>query len=84
MTEKKIPRVLLAAPSSNSGKTLLTCALLDALNGTVMENVCANAQNVLALSRRTKDGADLLLLENLNYDPEEAVSMVKEKTGSFN
>ena len=47
--------------------------LLDALNGTVMENVCVNAQNVLALSRRTKDGADLLLLENLNYDPEEAV-----------
>ena len=31
MTERKIPRVLLAAPSSNSGKTLLTCALLDAL-----------------------------------------------------
>ncbi len=31
MTEKKIPRVLLAASSSNSGKTLLTCALLDAL-----------------------------------------------------
>ena len=47
--------------------------LLDALNGKVMENVCANAQNVLALSRRTQDGADLLLLENLNYDPEEAV-----------
>ena len=47
--------------------------LLDALNGKVMENVCVNAQNVLALSRRTKDGADLLLLENLNYDPEEAV-----------
>ena len=47
--------------------------LLDALNGKVMENVCANAQNVLALGRRTKDGADLLLLVNLNYDPEDKV-----------
>jgi hypothetical protein len=47
--------------------------LLDALEGKVMANVCANAQNVLALSRRAQDGADLLLLENLNYDPEEEV-----------
>ncbi len=33
MMKKRIPRVLLAAPSSGSGKTLLTCALLDALIG---------------------------------------------------
>ena len=47
--------------------------VLDELNGAPIENVCMNAQNVLALSRRAADGADLVLLENLNYDPESTV-----------
>ena len=32
-----------------------------------------NAQNVLAISRRTADGSDLVLLENLNFDSEDKV-----------
>ena len=40
-----------------------------------LENVCMNAQNVLALSRRAADGADLVLLENLNCDPEDNVRL---------
>ncbi len=47
--------------------------LLDALNGSPAENICMNAQNVLALSRRADDGTDLLLFENLNFDPEKKV-----------
>ena len=47
--------------------------VLDGLNGVPLENVCMNAQNVLALSRRAADGADLVLLENLNCDPEDNV-----------
>ena len=45
--------------------------LLDVLAGAPFENICANGQNVLALTRRAPDGADLLLLENLNYDAED-------------
>ena len=51
-----------------SGRQRYVYDLLDALAGAPFENICANGQNVLALTRRAPDGADLLLLENLNYD----------------
>ena len=47
--------------------------VLDALNSSPMDNICVNAQNVLALARRVPDGADLVFLQNLNYDPEREV-----------
>ena len=47
--------------------------MLDELNGKPFENVCMNAQNVLTISRRAVDGVDLILIENLNYDPEDMV-----------
>jgi len=47
--------------------------ILDALEGRPFDNVCANTQNVLTLVRRTKDGADLVLVQNLNYDGEKTV-----------
>lgn len=47
--------------------------VLDAVNGSAVDNVCMNAQNVLALCRRAPDGSDLVLLQNLNYDPESTV-----------
>ena len=47
--------------------------LLDAVGGGPFENSCMNAQNVQALSRRAPDGTELLLLENLNYDPETSI-----------
>jgi hypothetical protein len=46
---------------------------LDAAAGMKTDNMCMNAQNVLALSRRAPDGSDLVLLQNLNYDEEDAV-----------
>lgn len=45
--------------------------VLDELNGAPLENVCMNAQNVLALSRNAADGSDILLFGNLNYDTED-------------
>lgn len=47
--------------------------ILDRANGAPFENACANAQNVLALSRRAIDGADLILVQNLNFDSEDGV-----------
>ena len=47
--------------------------MLDAVNGGAVDNICMNAQNVLALARRAADGSDLVLLQNLNYDPEKSV-----------
>jgi hypothetical protein len=44
-----------------------------ALAGKAVDNICMNAQNVLALERRAADGSDLVLLQNLNYDPEREV-----------
>lgn len=49
------------------------CDMLDAVNGEALDNVCMNAQNVMALARRAADGADLVLLQNLNHDPEKTV-----------
>lgn len=54
--------------------------VLDALLASPMDNVCVNAQNVLALARRAPDGADLLLLQNLNYDPEREVLVRRRKS----
>ena len=48
-------------------------SVLAALAGAPVENVCGNAQNVLALSRRDAVGRDLVLYQNLNYDPERGV-----------
>jgi len=47
--------------------------ILDALGGRPFDNACANDQNVMALARRAKDGADLVLVQNLNYDGEKTV-----------
>jgi hypothetical protein len=47
--------------------------VLDALAGKALDNICMNAQNVLALERRAQDGSDLVLLQNLNYDSEREV-----------
>lgn len=47
--------------------------MLDALNGGITENVCMNAQNVLALNRNAPDGADLVLCVNLNLDTDSCV-----------
>lgn len=49
------------------------CDMLDAVNGGAVDNICMNAQNVLALARRAADGSDLVLLQNLNYDSEKSV-----------
>ena len=49
--------------------------LLDRLNGRPTDNVCANTQNVMALSRRAADGADLVFLQNLSTDPEHGVKI---------
>lgn len=47
--------------------------MLDTLNGGTTGNVCMNAQNVLTLSRRAPDGADLVLCVNLNLDTDSGV-----------
>ena len=47
--------------------------LLDAAGGKPFENSCMNAQNVQTLVRRAPDGTEYLLVENLNYDPENVV-----------
>lgn len=49
--------------------------VLAELNGGVFDNVCGNAQNVMALARRDREGRDLLFYENLNYDPENHVAI---------
>ncbi len=49
--------------------------LLDAAGGKPFEYSCMNAQNVQTLVRRAPDGTTLLLAENLNYDPENAVRL---------
>ena len=49
--------------------------LLDAAGGKPFENSCMNAQNVQTLVRRAPDGTELVLAENLNYDPENAVRL---------
>lgn len=57
-----------------SGRQRYVYALLDAFNGgRVTDNICANEQNVLALSRRAVDGTDLVLVQNLNFDSDGAV-----------
>ena len=48
-------------------------SILAELDGSGLDNVCCNAQNIAAFTRRTADGADLVLYENLNYDPETGV-----------
>ena len=55
------------------GRKEYLLSVLAALNGGSFDNVCGNAQNIAAFTRRTADGADLVLYENLNYDPEEGV-----------
>lgn len=49
--------------------------VLDAVNGGMFDNICVNAQNVMALARRADDGADLILVQNLNYDADSAVTL---------
>ena len=49
--------------------------LLDAAGGRPFEYSCMNAQNVQTLLRRAPDGTVLLLVENLNYDPENVVRL---------
>lgn len=57
-----------------SGRQRYVYALLDAFNGgRVTDNICANEQNVLALSRRAGNGTDLVLVQNLNFDSDGAV-----------
>lgn len=58
--------------------------ILDALEGRPFDNICANAQNVMALVRRANDGSDLVLVQNLNYDGERAVLLRRgEKPSSI-
>jgi hypothetical protein len=49
--------------------------VLDAVNGGMFDNICVNAQNVMTLARRADDGADLILVQNLNYDTDSAVML---------
>ena len=49
--------------------------VLAELGGAPLENVCGNAQNVMALARRDAEGRDLVLFENLNFDAEKHVSV---------
>lgn len=57
----------------SEGRRRFVNDVLGALAGKAVDNICMNAQNVLALGRRAADGADLVLLQNLNYDPEREV-----------
>jgi hypothetical protein len=57
----------------SEGRQRFVNDVLDALAGKAVDNICMNAQNVLALERRAADGSDLVLLQNLNYDPEREV-----------
>ena len=54
----------------SEGRQRFVNDVLDSLAGEAVDNICMNAQNVLALERRAADGSDLVLLQNLNYDPE--------------
>ena len=56
--------------------------VLDALCGAAMDNICVNAQNILALHRRADDGSDIVMLQNLNYDKEREILLRRAKSPS--
>lgn len=47
-----------------------------------MDNICVNAQNILALHRRADDGSDIVMLQNLNYDKEREILLRRAKSPS--